>query len=240
MSGEVQIVINGRPVAIRQAGTHVGEMALADNQSKRSATVVTREDTSILRVTEPQFSRIARTHPDLWRRVAVEIAMRLRERSKYIREPNAQPLVFIGSSEEGLAPAEELHRQLSKKPIVVRLWSDGVFEASKTSIENLVGLAGSVDFACLVLTPDDVMMSRGTTQLAPRDNVTFELGLFIGSLGRDRVFILKPRTMDMRIPSDLLGVTWLDYPRGGNKPMWRRMQSPCRNVWERINHLGPK
>jgi predicted nucleotide-binding protein len=48
----------------------------------------------------------------------------------------------------------------------------------------------SFDFAILVLTPDDLTQSRGKQQPSPRDNVVFELGLFIGALGRDRVFMV--------------------------------------------------
>ncbi|MEM9304235.1 MAG: TIR domain-containing protein, partial [Pseudomonadota bacterium] len=43
--------------------------------------------------------------------------------------------------------------------------------------------------------------------LVARDNVIFESGLFIGSLGRLRAFVLKPADDTMRIPSDLAGVT---------------------------------
>ena len=44
------------------------------------------------------------------------------------------------------------------------------------------------DFAVLVLTPDDITLSRGTTIASPRDNAIFELGLFMGTNGRNRTF----------------------------------------------------
>jgi hypothetical protein len=44
--------------------------------------------------------------------------------------------------------------------------------------------APAVLFAVLIITPDDVVSSRDIEAQAPRDNVMFELGLFMGRLGR--------------------------------------------------------
>ena len=49
-------------------------------------------------------------------------------------------------------------------------------EACPPSIALLVGFQG----AALVLAPDDTVISRDVTSTAPRDNVVFELGLFMG------------------------------------------------------------
>ncbi|MFS1985958.1 TIR domain-containing protein [Vibrio breoganii] len=42
------------------------------------------------------------------------------------------------------------------------------------------------DAAIFVLSPDDVVKIRGTEQTVTRDNVVFELGMFIGRLGADK------------------------------------------------------
>src|SRR5437764_1077166 len=76
ISGEVSIRINDRQVAVRSGGTHIGEMALTDPLARRSATVVALEPTVTLKVPEYRFSKIADKNPDLWRRIAVEIAKR--------------------------------------------------------------------------------------------------------------------------------------------------------------------
>ncbi|MBZ5707437.1 MAG: nucleotide-binding protein [Acidobacteriia bacterium] len=240
VAGEVSIEVNGRYVASRVAGTHIGEMALADALAKRSATVIAKEPTVTLRVPEHHFSRIAEKHPRLWRRIAVEIAKRLKERNQLLRKPHDKPVLFIGSSSESLAVANAVYGRLERKPLVPRLWSEGVFQASRTSIENLVTLAQEADFAALVLTSDDITVSRGKSKPSPRDNVIFELGLFMGTLGRERVFIIKPRGLDIRVPTDLLGVTWLDYARAGPRPLSSRLQDACARVFKIVRSIGPR
>ena len=161
-SREVSIRVNQRQIATRNAGTHVGEMALVDPLATRSATVIAMEPTVSLRLPEHCFSIIASGHPDLWRRVAVEIAKRLRERNKQVRQPHNEPVVFIGSSTEGTSIADQIYNHLVRKPVVPQPWTEGVFQASRTSIENLVSAAQQADFAALVLTADDMTISRGS------------------------------------------------------------------------------
>jgi CRP/FNR family transcriptional regulator, cyclic AMP receptor protein len=238
VSGGVSVRVNHREVAARTAGTHIGEMALVDPLAKRSATVVAVEPTIALKIPEYRFSTMAAKHTDLWRRVAVEIAKRLRERSRFLPEPHNEPVLFIGSSTEGQAITNEIYRRFAKKPVVPKPWTEGVFEASSTSIESLVTAAKEADFAALVLTADDITVSRHNAKPSPRDNVIFELGLFMGALGRERVFILKPKGVDVRIPSDLLGVVWLEYLRAG--PKNKRLRSTCEKMWEAIHRIGPR
>lgn len=240
LHGEVQIYVNGRPVAVRQAGTHIGEMSLVDHLATRSASAMALSSTVVLVVPEHRFSAVAAKHPDLWRRVAVEVANRLRERNRFLRQPNSQPVLFIGSSSEGTNVVEAVYSNAARRPIVPRPWTDGVFQASSTTIESLIALTEEADFAALVLTPDDVTASRGQKKPSPRDNVVFELGLLIGALGRERVFILKPSHVDIRIPKDLLGVTWLEYRKGGPGPLRRKLAKPCAAIFRRIKEFGPR
>jgi len=238
--GEVSIFANGRPVATRLAGNHIGEMALVDHLAKRSGTARAAEPTTALRVAEYKFTTIANKHPELWRRIAVEIARRLRERNRFLRAPHVEPVFFVGSSSEGIAVVDAVHAKARRWEVVSKPWTEGVFEASNTTIENLMALTQEADFALLVLTADDVTTSRGKRKPSPRDNVVFELGLLMGALGRDRVFILKPRNLDIRIPIDLLGVTWLEYRRGGPGSLRTKLAAPCAKILKTIKTLGPK
>jgi CRP/FNR family transcriptional regulator, cyclic AMP receptor protein len=83
-------------------------------------------------------------------------------------------------------------------------------------------------------------VSRGKKKSSPRDNVIFELGLLMGALGRDRVFILKPKGVDVRIPTDLLGVNWLEYRQGGPGTLRNKLGGPCASILRRIGGTGPK
>lgn len=240
ISGAVSIQVNGRAVAIRCAGTQVGEMALIDPTARRSASVIAIEPCVLARITERDFTEIAQAYPPLWRAIAVELANRLRERNKYINEPHNQPVVFVGSSSEQLEIARQIQLCFSHDPMVVKVWTDGIFRASRTNIENLMAAVADSDFAILVISPDDLIESRGTELYGPRDNVLFELGLFMGGINRQRTFLVKPRGVDVKIPSDLLGITPLDYALGPTDTLEARIAPVCTELRRIILEIGPK
>jgi predicted nucleotide-binding protein len=80
----------------------------------------------------------------------------------------------------------------------------------RTIIEKFVDYAREVGFAVVLLTPDDLGGTTATeVQLSrARQNVIFELGYFVGSLGRGRACLL--RKGEVEIPSDLYGVVYTD------------------------------
>lgn len=239
ISGSVSVLVNGRKVAERRAGQHVGEMALIDTAQARSATIIANELTVVARIAEADFTPIADRFPRIWRALACEIGARLRERGRFHPPPNDRPHIFIGSSAESLPIATAIRTGLVREPVVPMLWSRGVFEASKTSIEALERAAKKADFAALVFSPDDKLFSRGAESAAPRDNVVFELGLFMGALGRDRTFIVKPHGTEVRIPSDLLGVTPVTY-ESGQASIETRLAPVIEEVLGIMRHRGPK
>ncbi len=49
------------------------------------------------------------------------------------------------------------------------------------------------------------------SKLSPRDNVMLELGLFSGSLGQERAIMLVDNDSDLKLPSDLNGITQLRF-----------------------------
>src|SRR5947207_2711497 len=103
------------------------------------------------------------------------------------------PKIFIGSSSEGqqatVALQRLLHQDLAGK-VELLPWTH-VFELSSTNIESLEKAASDADFAILVFTADDELTLRSGQIKAPRDNVTFELGLFTGRLGRERCYLVE-------------------------------------------------
>jgi CRP/FNR family transcriptional regulator, cyclic AMP receptor protein len=118
-----------------------------------------------------------------------------------------------------LRPAESLHiveamrHELAHDPFIVQPWTSGVFGASNFPIDDLKRQLDESDFAVLVIGPD--VTSRGKRFLASRDNVIFELGLFMGALGRERTFIAQERGRDLKIPSDLFGLGTIRFAPGG-------------------------
>jgi hypothetical protein len=126
-----------------------------------------------------------------------------------------KPSMFIGSSSEGKRIAETIQLVLDDE-IHCTVWNQGVFGLSGGTLESLVTAVDEYDFATLVLTPDDLLEKRDLKGRSPRDNVLFELGLFMGALGRERTFIVHSRTTPPMLPSDLAGITPATYEERSN------------------------
>jgi hypothetical protein len=147
--------------------------------------------------------------------------------------------VFVGSSAEGLPVAEAIQLNLDRACEVV-IWSQGVFGLSGGTLETLVDKAAGFDFAILVVTPDDMTQSRGESQQSPRDNVLLELGLFIGVLGRKRTFVVYDRSADIKLPSDLAGVTNAGYQPHSTGNRQASVGAACTEIKTSITELGPR
>lgn len=130
-----------------------------------------------------------------------------------INSKNIKCKVFIGSSVEGLKIAYAIQQNL-RHNAETTVWDQGVFELSSTTIESLITVLDNSDFGIFVFSPDDLVKIRGVESQVVRDNVLFELGLFIGRLGRNRAFIVVPEGTDFKLPTDLLGITPGTYEIG--------------------------
>jgi hypothetical protein len=124
-----------------------------------------------------------------------------------------KPKVFVGSSTKALPIAGRVQWELKHVAEAV-LWSQEVFRTTNVPIEDLMAAVDRFDFAVFVLDPEDRIEIRGEEALAVRDNVIFELGLFLGKLGRSRNFFIAPSlpgSTKLRLPSDLSGITPAAY-----------------------------
>jgi len=105
----------------------------------------------------------------------------------------------------GLVPII-LHEQLNK---------------GRTIIEKFEDYA-DVNFAIVILSPDDTAYPKNKSSedknFRPRQNVIFELGFFVGKLGRKHVFIICKEEKNFEIPSDYSGICYTPYD---NKGQWR-------------------
>jgi hypothetical protein len=146
--------------------------------------------------------------------------------------------IFIASASEGLdvanAVRDALGRNIGFQP---RIWNEGTFKPSMTFIEALEEELAQSDFAVLTLTPDDQTESRGKVSMAPRDNVLFELGLFMGRLGRNRTYFVCDKNQEVKIPTDLLGVEPATYEMGGGQKLEDAIAVACSPIAKRMREL---
>jgi Predicted nucleotide-binding protein containing TIR-like domain len=133
---------------------------------------------------------------------------------------------FLSSSSEQLPIAKALEANLAADGFEPTLWSREAHGASQYNLEALLAEARTSDFAVFVFAPDDQVSIRGEVFSVVRDNVLFELGLFIGALGRDRCFIVRSAEGPMRLPSDLDGLTPLTYDHRRSDENVRRSLGP--------------
>lgn len=84
-------------------------------------------------------------------------------------------------------------------------------DCGRTIIEKFEEQAEQADIVFVLLTPDDF---NEENQARARQNVIFELGYFIGKMGRKsgRVILLSKGNLD--IPSDLSGILRIDIGQG--------------------------
>jgi predicted nucleotide-binding protein len=97
----------------------------------------------------------------------------------------------------------------------------------RTVIEKFESHA-DVDFAVILLTPDDLGYPQGEpdkAKLRARQNVIFELGYFVGKLGRKRVCALHKGGVE--ILSDYQGVIYvsMDAPQGWQLPLAKEIKA---------------
>lgn len=123
------------------------------------------------------------------------------------------PKVFVVHGRDGWAEVavEALLRKLDLMPIILHR----VAGAGSTIIE-LLEEHSNVDFAVVLLTPDDrgyLAEEPGNAMARARQNVVLELGYFVGKVGRARVCVLAKSGIEL--PSDILGVKYVSLDDGG-------------------------
>jgi len=108
-------------------------------------------------------------------------------------------------------------------------------------MESLIDQLRVSDFGVFILAPDDVTKIRKASKLTVRDNVIFELGLFVGHLGHDRCFLVVPRGVeDLHLPTDLLGVTAAKYdPQRQDKNLLASLGPASNRIRREVAMLGP-
>jgi hypothetical protein len=155
-----------------------------------------------------------------------------------IMSPAAKSKVFIGSSREALPIARALQHEL-RDVAQSELWSQGMFRLGAVALDDLARAVNGFDFGVFVFAPDDVVKMRDATHAAVRDNVLFELGMFIGKLGSQRSFFVLPEAGDqLHVPSDLTGITAAKYD-SKNANLQVGVSAAVFEISRAISTLGP-
>jgi len=240
VAGTVAVVANGVEIRTLKTGDHVGEMAAIDTANPRSATVTASGVVVALKVSGPKFVEVCDKHSGTWKFVARELSNRLFERNRLIKPPNEKPKLFIISSVEALDIANEISSGL-QYDVLPTVWTQGVFWVSGYPLEALEKAVSQSDFAVAVAQFEDVVQTRAGSHQAMRDNVIFELGMFMGHLGRHRTFLVHPKLPNLTLPSDLHGITPAAYiPPDKSDELSSRIGQVCNEIRKIVRSLGTR
>jgi SAM-dependent methyltransferase len=150
--------------------------------------------------------------------------------------PQWQPSLFIGSSSEALPVVNELTKHLQPY-FKVHPWKETIAVGQYTMV-GLLEEVHHVDAAIFVFAKDDKMEFRDDTTYSARGNVLLEYGLFVASLGRDRVMILEEEGLGL--PSDVLGIATKKYPSNAEFHSDTLNRFVARDVLPRWRDIPPR
>ena len=238
LAGTCDVVVNGRTVARRGPGTQVGEMAAIQPTQRRSASCVAVDIVVAMKLGATAMARLGDRHPQIYRAFSKELARRLLERNARIGAYRDKIRVFIISSAEAL-PIARLVQSAFEHDFLTVVWTDGVFKVANYPLQSLEDQIDDSDFAIAVAHADDLTESRGKDWPSPRDNVIFELGLFMGRLGKARAILMEPREEKVKLPSDLTGITTIPYRFEKGKDAAAFLAPACNHLRDHIRALGP-
>lgn len=120
------------------------------------------------------------------------------------------PSVFVASSSASLPLARRLAERL-RPDIAADVW-DTQFKPGDNTLDSLLLFSSLYEFGIFVLSADDLTTTKDKPRYEPRDNVIFELGAFMGAVGRSRAFAVVVDSgddKDVKLPTDLAGNTYV-------------------------------
>jgi hypothetical protein len=121
-----------------------------------------------------------------------------------------KPTVFISSSLESRPLAEHLKRNLSSDANVITS-AESLFSVAQPPLGKYSESLVNADFVVFLVDLGGAVRTRGAVEPRARDNVIFELGVFIGRLGPDRVLVVDTTAgpNKFKAPTDVSGLTIL-------------------------------
>jgi len=134
--------------------------------------------------------------------------------------------VFIIHGHDRTA-ALELQRLVEKKTDLDVVLMDQQPHGGRTLVEKFEQEAADCGYAIAVFTPDDVVAKDDEEYAQMRPNVVFELGWFVGRIGRERTCILYKEPTE--VPSDLQGIGYYPF-HGSVEEAWVRIDGELREA----------
>lgn len=137
--------------------------------------------------------------------------------TRVVNIENSKRVFIVHGHDEGMKQAvTRVLEKLGLKPIILHEQPN----QGRTIIEKFSDYS-DVGFAIVLLSPDDICYPKDLgNEVRPRarQNVIFELGFFIGKLGRNRVLALYRESKNFEMPSDYSGVLYTTFDSIGQ---WR-------------------
>ncbi len=148
--------------------------------------------------------------------------------------------LFIGSSKEGLSIAQNVKKRIEAEFgswISPEIWNEeGIFKLNNNTLDTLAQKARSSEYGILIATSDDWVVSRKLLKKGIRDNVLLELGMFVGSLGLSRAFVLVESKV--KLPSDYSGISIPFFERKNPKSLDEAISSILNLISATENSVG--
>jgi len=132
-----------------------------------------------------------------------------------ISDPGPQCFIIHGHDESAkLALKNYLQNTLQlREPIILHEQPN----LGRTIIDKFESMATNSDLAFALLTPDDKtapLHANDDVKRRARQNVVFELGYFLGMLGRTSGRVILLYSGPLELPSDLAGLIYIDISHG--------------------------
>jgi len=146
-----------------------------------------------------------------------------------IKEPKFKKVFIVhGHNEDKKNTVARYIEQLGLEPIVLRDQAN----KGRTIIEKFEDFS-SVSFAIVILTYDDLGCDKESFksndfERRARQNVIFELGFFVGKLGRQKVCALYEEGVD--VPSDYKGVIYIPFQSDWKVSVARELKASGINI----------
>jgi predicted nucleotide-binding protein len=229
LDGSFHITVNGRTLARRTATDHIGEMAALLPLQRRAASVVAHEDSVVVKLSNSQINELGNRFPQIWRFLALELAHRLEQRNALASSGGDGVRVFILASSVGSEIGRAVESACADHSFQAVVWSEGSFGAGSYAVDKLEEVLDRSDVAIAIIDPEE--------NAASRDSVIFELGFFMGRLGRHRTFLVEPRAEDLKLPPELAGINAITYNPAQDST--QAGAGVCKRLAKVIRELGP-